>query len=455
MVETLPAGCLSAVGATEMALANIDKWNPHINAMLTVTAEDALRAAEELDVCAKAGGWGGILHGMTISLKDNVDMAGVPTTAASRILADNVAAKDAFIVERLRRNGAVIVGKANLHEWVFGPLTQSKHFGPCFNPWNTKRVPGGSSGGSGASVASGMCVASIGSDTGGSIRLPAALNGVAGLRPTIGRISGGGSVHVSQLYDTLGPLAYRVADVARVFAAIAGHDPDDPISEDRPVQNFLPDLTKPVAGLRLGISRRWFFEDIDPDLSIALEEALQIYRELDVEIIELDLGDVERSHPLMAFTVLVADAYERHAEQISRRREDYGEDVLERFMLGREVTGQQYAEALRWMEGWRHRLRNEFGKVDAIISPTSPFTAVEAGDTSGFLDKIRKITRYTYAWSFAGVPALSVPCGFARDGLPLGMQIASPWFEEPTVLKLGHAYQGTTDHHLKRPRLPT
>ena len=448
----------SALAAGEAAFAAIDKWNASTQAMLSVAQESARETARELDERIARGEWCGLLAGMTMSLKDNIDVAGMVTTAGSRILANNMANRDAFIAARLKRAGAVIVGKANLHEWVFGPTSQSTHYGPVRNPWDTSRIPGGSSGGSGASLAAGMCVGSIGSDTGGSIRLPAAFCGVAGLRPSIGRISCRGSVPVSAWFDTLGPMARRVSDVARIFAVIAGHDPEDPISRDVPMPNVLAELDQPVTGLHLGIQRRWFFEDLDPATKQAMNAAIERFADLGVEIVDIDLGDVERSHELLAFKVLLADAYNVHKERLEARPDDYGRDVYTRAMLGKDVTGAEYAAALRWNEGFQHRLRSVFNDVDAILSPTIPFGAPKAQtgqEGEAWFQTIREITRFTYCWSFAGVPALSVPCGFDANGMPLAMQIAAPWFDETTALRLGHAYQSVTDHHLKRPADPS
>ena len=449
-----PPKPLSAIDATEVGLTAIDKWNPSTKAMLSVTADVALKTASSIDKRLSDGEWCGLLAGMTMSLKDNIDMAGMVTTAGSRVLENNMSNRDAFIVERLKRAGAVIMGKANLHEWVFGPTSQSTHYGPVRNPWDVERIPGGSSGGSGASLAAGMCVGSIGSDTGGSIRLPSAFCGVSGLRPSIGRISCRGSVPVSAWFDTVGPMAKRVSDVARIFTVIAGHDPEDPISQDVSVPNVMAQLTEPVAGMRLGIQRRWFFEGLDPATEHAMEEAIGVFRALGVEIVDIDLGDIERSHELLAFKVLLADAYNVHKDRLETRPGDFSRDVYTRAMLGKEVTGHEYAAALRWNEGFKQRLRHVFGEVDAILSPTIPFGApkAEAGqEGQGWFDTIREITRFTYCWSFAGVPALSVPCGFDGNEMPLSMQIAAPWFEEATTLRLGHAYQGQTSHHDRTP----
>ena len=436
------------------SLTAIETWNPETKAMLTVLSDTARESAARIDEHQRKGDWCGLLAGMTMSIKDNIDIAGTITTAGSKILANNMTNRDAFIVERLKHAGAVIVGKANLHEWVFGPTSQSTHYGPVRNPWDISRIPGGSSGGSGASLAAGMCIGSIGSDTGGSVRLPSAFCGVSGLRPTIGRISCRGSIPVSAWFDTLGPMAKRVSDVARIFSVIAGHDPEDPISQDVPVPNVMAELDRPVSGMRLGIQRRWFFDDLAPETTTAMEEAIAVFRSLGVEIVEIDLGDVERSHELLAFKVLLADAYHVHKEQLEARPDDYGRDVYTRAMLGKEVTGSEYAAALRWNEAFKQRLRGIFGKVDAILSPTIPFGApkAEAGqEGAAWFDTIREITRFTYCWSFAGVPALSVPCGFDGNGMPLGMQIAAPWFDEAAALRLGHAFQSETSHHVRAP----
>ena len=441
---------LSALEATEHALANVKAWNGSTKAMIAVGEAEALKAAKEIDARQARGEWCGLLAGMTMSIKDCVDVAGFATTAGSKILAGNIANKDSFIVERLKQHGAIIVGKANLHEWVFGPTSQSTHYGPVRNPWDTSRIPGGSSGGSGASLAAQMCIGSIGSDTGGSIRIPSAFCGVAGLRPTIGRISCRGTVPVSTWFDTVGPMARRVSDVARIFSVIAGYDPEDTMTEDRPVANVLLQLDRPLEGLRIGIQRRWFFEDLAPEVNSALDAAIEVLRQQGVTFVDIDLGDVERSHELMAFKVLLADAYNYHRERLEKQPQDFGEDVYARAMLGKEVTGAEYAAALRWRETFVQRLRRVFADVDAILSPTTPEGAplAEANkDSEDWFRRIRRISKLTYAWSFAGVPALAVPCGFDAAGLPLSMQITAPWFDEGTALQIGHAFQKATRHH--------
>ena len=439
---------MSAQLELEQSLEKIQRFNPLLNAMLTVKAQEARVRAIEIDQAQAQGQWCGLLAGVTVSLKDNIDWVGTPTTAASVILKDNFPKKNAFIVDRLIKEGAVLTGKANLHEWVFGPTSQSKHFGPVKNPWDLRCFAGGSSGGSGASVAAGMSVVSIGSDTGGSIRIPAAFNGLAGLRPTIGRISRSGSVAVSARFDSLGPLARRVSDVARTFVAIAGYDPSDAFSADVPVPDVMRRLNDPVKGMRIGVMRRWFFDDIDPDLKSSLDKAIGIYRDLGVEVVEVDLGDVENAQQMLGFWIILADAYAVHEQQLHLRRQDYGSDLLIRYDLGKNVTGAQYSEALRWIEGFTQRLETTWKSVDALLHPTVPFPAPEAQGMD-YANAIRAIPKFTCVYAAAGVPALALPCGFSAQGMPLSMELAAAPFAEETVLRLGHAYQGVTNHHLK------
>jgi aspartyl-tRNA(Asn)/glutamyl-tRNA(Gln) amidotransferase subunit A len=440
---------MSVQSRLEQSLENIQRFNPALNAMLSVKAQDERICAAEIDHAQAQGQWCGLLAGLTVSLKDNIDWVGTPTTAATVSLKDNFPQSNAFIVNRLIKEGAVLTGKANLHEWVFGPTSQSQHFGPVKNLWDIGCFAGGSSGGSGAAVAADMCAVSIGSDTAGSIRIPAAFNGLVGLRPTIGRISRSGSVAVSARFDTLGPLARRVSDVARTFVAIAGHDPSDAFSVDRPVTDVMRRLNDPVKGLRIGVMRRWFFDDIDVDLRASLEKAIGIYRDLGVEVVEVDVGDVENAQQMLGFRIVLADGYAVHQEQLRQRREDYGQDLLIRFDLGQAVTGAQYADALHWIEGFSQRLETVWQSVDALLHPTVPFAAPQVQGMD-YAKAIRAIPKFTCVYASAGFPATALPCGFTAQGMPLSMELAAPPFAEETLLRLGHAYQGVTNHHLQK-----
>jgi aspartyl-tRNA(Asn)/glutamyl-tRNA(Gln) amidotransferase subunit A len=437
--------------ATESALAAIDAQNDILHGMLTVTADAALAEADRLDRARATGEPTGPLYGFTVALKDNVDVAGVRTTAASPFLADNVATRDAFIVSRIKAAGGVIVGKANMHEWAIGPTGRSTQVTPAANAWNPDHVPGGSSSGSGVTVAAGMCDLAIGSDTGGSVRLPAALNGVTGLRPTLGLVSNRGSWPVSPAFDTLGPMARSAADVARLLGVIAGHDRDDPWSVKADFADPVEGLKGGIEGLRVGVPRRWFWEQLHPDMAAAGEAMLERLRELGAVVTDIDLGDGTLSQELVAFNIILVDACEVHRERLERHRDRFGKDLLARLDIGLARSGVEYAHALRWVETWRHHLRGIFGKVDVIAMPTTPGPAPKIADDRDYLDKVRALVRNTYAWSAWGGPSLSVPCGFSADGLPLGMQFAGRYFEEATLLRLADRYQAATEFHETRP----
>lgn len=435
--------------ATETALAAIERLNPTLNGMLTVAGETALADADRLDREVAEGRRPGALYGKTIALKDNVDVAGLPTTAASPFLQDNVAARDAFIVNRIRAADAVIIGKANLHEWAIGPTGRSTQVTPASNAWNADHIPGGSSSGSGVSVAAGMCDLAVGSDTGGSVRLPAALNGVTGLRPTLGLVSNRGSLPVSPAFDTLGPMARSAADVRLLLDVIAGHDAVDPWSVAAPPSAPKRDMN----GLRIGVPRRWFWEMLDPDMARAGEEMLDACRSLGATVTDIDLGDGALSQELVAFNIILVDACEVHRERLAEHRDLFGKDLLARLDIGLARSGVEYAHALRWVETWRHHLRGVFSTVDVIAMPTTPGPAPKIADDRDYLDKVRALVRNTYAWSAWGGPGLSVPSGFASNGLPLGMQLVGRHFEEDTLLTLGEAYQRVTAFHTMLPPL--
>lgn len=443
-----------ATREAKRASENMKQWNAKLNALITPLPQEALNTASALDKQYANGDWPGSLYGMTVSLKDNIDLAGTHTTAASVLFSSNLAARDATVTSRLKRSGAVIVGKANLHEFAFGPTSQSSHIGPCVNPWDSSRVAGGSSGGSAVAVAAGMCAASIGTDTAGSIRIPASFCGLSGLRPTVGRVPVLGSFPLSPYYDTLGPLAHRVVDVERVFAAIAGFDEDDPSSIDEPAHPLTPYKLTDLSGIRIGVMRRFFFEHIHPDLADRLQTALSLYRELGAQIISIDLGNVESINDSMAACIQLADAYAIHEQLLVEHRASYNGDLLARFDKGSVVTGAQYSNARNQERDWRHTLYKAFRQVDAILTPTTPFPAPRAADVESVNSPIRKeITRCTIAWAFAGVPSLAIPCGYSEHGLPLSMQLTSRWSDEATLFRLGRAFQSCTNHHLLSPDL--
>ncbi|MBV8150483.1 MAG: amidase [Candidatus Eremiobacteraeota bacterium] len=443
-----PAG---AVLAARRALEAIERLNEQVNAMLTVTAESALARARAADEAEARDAWLGLLHGAVVSVKDCMDAEGVRTTFGSGAFADNVATQDATVVRRLRESGATLIGKNNLHEWCFGATTQNDHFGACRNPWDLSRVPGGSSGGSGAAVASGMSRISLGTDTGGSVRIPAALCGVSGLRPTVGAIPNTGVVQVSAAFDTVGPLAYGVPDVARAFAAIAGYDPADPLSTDHPAGNFLPSLGAGIEGIRIGVPRAFYFDDLQPDVGARVREAIRVLEACGARIIEIDLRGAPQAHEDAAFTIAVADAADVHRERMQHQAHVFGTETLRRLQLGTAVSGADYAAASRRLAEWKAQFREVFQRVDLIVTPTCPIVAPKIADAADMIETTRGLSRFTFAMGHAGLPALSVPCGFDADGMPVGMQLVAPWFSEALLFRAGVAFQSRTDFHRARP----
>lgn len=451
MATTAIFGSAGSVQATTRALESIEALNPELNAMLTVTSEMALDEARAADAAEEHGEWLGLLQGVPVSVKDCMDRAGVRTTYGSHASVATVATQDATVVRRLRAAGSVFLGKNNLHEWCFGGTTQNEHFGPCRNPWDPARIPGGSSGGSGAAVAAGMCRVSLGTDTGGSVRIPAAMCGVSGLRPTVGSVPNTGVVEVSVGFDTVGPLAYDVSDVARTFVAIAGYDPRDPISAPHAYGDVLAGMRDGIAGVRVGVPRRFFFDDVQPDVAQRVLEATRELEACGATIVEIELSGADRAHQDAAFTITVADMAARHRERIENAPETIGPETLRRMQLGLAVSGVDYAAASRRLGEWKAQLRKIFASVDLIATPTCPMVAPKIAAAADMIETTRGLTRFTFAFGQAGLPATSVPCGFDRDGMPVGFQLIAPWFAEALLFRAGVAYQSRTEFHRARP----
>ncbi len=439
--------------AVEHCLAQIERLNPTLNAMITTTAEAALEAADICDRAAAEGRWLGLLHGMPIVLKDNIETAGVRTTSGAAYLADHIPNRDAPIVDRLKDQGAVLIGKANMQELAWGVISTNPVVGQCRNPWSPDHIPGGSSGGSGAAVAAEMAEAALGTDTGGSVRIPASMTGIAGLRPTHGRISIRGITPVSVAHDTVGPMARRVADVARLFAALAVYDRLDPVSRDLPLENFLPRLGESIEGVRVGLARNFFFEDVDRKIEAAVRDGAEMLESLGASLVDVTLAGAETAQrwtTIMAY----ADACAYHKERLDAGPGAISEPVYERMMLGREFSAVDYAEAMRGREAWRRTLAETFRTVDILLAPTTPQPVPTIADDRSLHRATQDATRFTYGGALASIPGLSVPCGFTASGLPIGMMLEAAWGAEPMLFRVGHAYQMATDWHLRRaPRL--
>jgi aspartyl-tRNA(Asn)/glutamyl-tRNA(Gln) amidotransferase subunit A len=442
------AGDLSPVELTDFYLARIERLDPVLNAFITVTADEARAAAR----AAQDGtGPDGPLRGVPLALKDLFDTAGVRTTGGSKILADRGPDRDATVTARLRAAGAVFLGKLNMHEFAYGVSNDNPHFGPCRNPWDLERIPGGSSGGSGAAVAAGMCLGSLGSDTGGSIRIPSSLCGITGLKPTYGRVSRTGVLPLSWSMDHVGPMAGSVRDCALLLGAIAGYDPGDPASADVPAPDYVAGLDGGVRGLRVGLPRRHFFDHLDDEVRAAVERAAATLREEGAEVRDVTIEGIERAN-VAGSTILFSEASAYHDQWLREGPEDYGEDVRERLLVGALYPATAYINAQRVRTLVRAAFLDTLSGVDVLLAPATQMTAPPiAGFT---VDTRAGLTRLTMPINLVGLPSLALPCGFGGGGLPIGMQLIGRPFDEATILRAGHAYQRVTDWHTRRPALP-
>jgi len=439
---------LSPVDLTRAYLDRIERLEPSVNAYITVTAELALEQARSLESELAGGRWRGPLHGIPVGIKDNIDTDGILTTAASALFADRIPDKDAEVYRRLIDAGVVLLGKLNMHEFAYGGTSAISHFGPVHNPWNLDHIPGGSSGGSAAAVASRMCVAALGTDTLASIRQPAAYCGVVGLKATHGLASIRGIVPVSESLDHVGPLTRAVADSAHVLQAIAGYDEGDPVSIDVELPSYAGAVHRGTAHLRLGVPRLPYYDRLDPEVAAAAEGALDVLRELTSEIRDVELP------PTPDFSLLLAEAYAYHEPYLANPENHrlYDPVTLERILAAGQVPAARYIGARHELTLARRAVEHVFADVDLLVTPTTPglpeeiAKAENPAEASGAESSVRN----TQAFNCYGIPTISVPCGFSRTGLPIGLQISGPRLGETNVLALAHAYEQATDWHRRR-----
>jgi aspartyl-tRNA(Asn)/glutamyl-tRNA(Gln) amidotransferase subunit A len=449
--ELLRKGELSPVELTKNCLAQIEKLNPTLNAFITVTAELALTQARVAEAEISRGHWRGPLHGIPLALKDLIDIAGIRTTAASALFKDRVPAEDAELVRRLKEAGAVLLGKQNLHECAYGGSSMISYYGEVHNPWDLARIAGGSSGGSAASVAAGLGYGAVGTDTAGSVREPAALCGIVGLKPTYGRVSVRGVIPLSLSLDHIGPIARTVSDAAVMLQVIAGHDANDAHSADVPVPDYVAGLRDGVKQLRIGVPRKFFYEDLDPEIVSAVEQAVGVLRTLGC-----DLSEIEIELPTDR-TLQTAQSYAYHAEFASRSPELYQPETLRRIRRGEDITTAEVEERRRELKQIRGEVHKIFGGLDALVTPTTPVPAAAINEFKQNPDLLRPhellLLRNTRPVNVWGLPAISIPCGFTAAGLPIGLQIIGPQWREDTVLQLAYAYEQATDWHKRSPGL--
>lgn len=445
-------GSLSPVELTSAYLERIEQLQPQVNAYITVTGELALEQARQLQAELDNGQWRGPLHGIPIALKDNIDTAGIATTAASTLLTDRVPEQDAPIYQRLREAGCILMGKLNMHEFAWGGTSAITHFGPVHNPWNLDHIPGGSSGGSAAAVAARMCLAALGTDTLASIRLPAAYCGVTGLKASHGLTSIRHIIPVAESLDHVGPLCRSVADTAYMLQAMKGFDPLDPASIQAPQANYLEAIKEPATSLRIGLPTGEYFQRLHPDINSATDEALATLATVTgVMPVNVSLPEVPNFAPLLA------ESAAWHEELLDDESNHGGYDAvtLERLLAARAVSAEDYIRAHQDMIRARNLVAGVFSSVDALVTPTAPGLperidqAINPSEASG----AEPSTRNTAPFNLYGIPTISVPIGFSSDGLPIGLQISSANLQEEVMFRLAHAFQQATDWHIQTPTL--
>jgi aspartyl-tRNA(Asn)/glutamyl-tRNA(Gln) amidotransferase subunit A len=454
---------VSPVELTEQFLRRIERYNPQLNAYLTVTADHALaaarRAEKELMRRRGSGGRRRPLLGIPVTLKDNIWTRGIRTTAGSKVLRDFISAEDATVARKLVRAGAILLGKTNLHEFAYGVTTNNAHYGPAHNPWALDRIPGGSSGGSAVAIAAGLCTASVGTDTGGSIRIPAAMCGIVGLKPTFGRVSVFGTVPLAPTFDHVGPLARSVADAAILLGLLAGRDPLDPTSSAHRVEDFSAALHKPLRKFRLGRPREYFWDKLDGEVRRAAEAAVRDMEKHGTTVREISIPHLNESAEAAA-NISLAETRHIHetAGYFPAHADEYSEEVRKRIEEGGSVLAVKYLAGLDVQKRVRAEFDVALREVDAIVAPTVPVPAPPIGAEQVDIDGERIGVRTALVGmnrpaNFTGHPAISVPCGFTREGLPIGLQLIGRSFDESTLLQIAFAYEQTHDWRVHHPRL--
>ena len=478
LAARLAAREVSAVELARDTLDRIARLDPALNAFVTVDAEGALAQARAADE-ARAKGTAGPLAGVPIAHKDVLMTAGLKTTCGSRMLANFVAPYDAHVVEGLKRAGTVLVGKTNMDEFAMGSSNETSYFGPVRNPWNTACVPGGSSGGSAAAVAARLVPGATGTDTGGSIRQPASLTGICGLKPTYGVSSRYGLIAFASSLDTPGPFAQTAEDCALMLNAMAGHDARDSTSLDRPAEDYTRTLrakaaAKPLEGLRIGLPAEYFGPGNDPEVAAAIDAALAEFRKLGATTVDVALPAVKLSVPVY-YVIAPAEAssnlsrfdgvryghraarYDDLADMYRRTRaEGFGAEVKRRILVGTYVLSHGYYDAYYLKaQKVRRLIANDFARAfrecDVIMGPTAPSPAFRFGDKTDDPVQMYLNDIFTIAANLTGAPAISIPCGFTKSGLPIGLQVQGDYFAEAAILNVAHRFQQATDWHARRP----
>jgi aspartyl-tRNA(Asn)/glutamyl-tRNA(Gln) amidotransferase subunit A len=449
---------VSAVEVTQIAVKRAQELQPSINAFIQLEADEALESAEGIDNKIKNGERVGPLAGVPLAHKDMFYREGKVTTCGSKIRSKFKANQTSTALDRLSKAGAIYLGGLNMSEFAVGPIGNNVHYGDCHNPWNLDHAPGGSSSGSGAGVAARIFYGALGSDTGGSIRIPSAMSGVVGLKPTQTRVSRFGLMPLSFSFDCSGPLTRSVRDAARILDVIAGYDKKDPTSSQRATDNYEEACAQPVSGLRVGVPKTYFYDDLDPDVEAAMDAVKKQYTELGSKLIPVDVPDHDHINLIWA-AALASEASTIHRKWLRKYPNDYGPMVKRRIEFGLYQPATRYLEAMTLREKYlREYCGTAFKDCDVLLTPTMPVTApkYEELDVGGGEDMPRlvlKLSRNTRPISYLGLPALSVPCGFNEAGLPIAFQLIGRPFSEAKLCNLGSAYQDATDWHNQIPNI--
>ena len=447
--KQLRGGGLSSVAVTSALLRRISDQDPRLNSYLTVTSDLAMAQAEAADRELREGLDRGPLHGVPLAVKDIFDLKGFPTTAGMPIRSVTLATEDATIVDRLKRAGAVILGKNNLTEGVYAEHRED--FGPPVNPWDPTRWPGASSSGSGVATAAGLCFGAIGSDTGGSIRLPSAANGITGLKPTWGRVSRHGVFELAATLDHVGPMARSVADAAAILGIIAGQDTADPTAVPLPVPQYLDELSRPIEGLHIGIDSKWISEKVDEPTVRALYAAIATLESLGAVATAVEFPD-----PTQIvwdwFQVCAVQTALAHEATYPVRAGEYGDALKALLEIGRGMTGLDYQRVIMRRERFRGQVQALFSEVDLLAIPVLAFPTPTVAQMKSVSDEmIFGLHRFTCSFTMSGHPTITMPGGFGEDGMPIAVQLVAPWFREEFLLRAGHAFQSVTDWHRRHP----
>jgi aspartyl-tRNA(Asn)/glutamyl-tRNA(Gln) amidotransferase subunit A len=447
---------LSSREVTRSCLHRIAEWQPRLNAFMAIEAEAALAAADEADAALAKANRRGVLHGVPLAHKDMYYDKDKVVSCGSLIRRDFVATTTSTALQRLKDAGTVRLGSLQMVEFAYGPTGHNVHYGAVHNPWNVDHITGGSSSGSGSAVAARLTFAALGSDTGGSIRMPAHFCGVTGLKTTVGRVSRAGAMPLSQSLDTVGPLAQTAEDCALLLGLMAGADPEDPTASTLPVPDYMAATAGSIKGLKIGVPTAFYVDDLDPEVARVLDETIATLKGEGAEIVEVELPD-QRQLTAACQLVLATEAAAMHKRWMIERPQDYGPQVLMRLQNGLAIPGVTYLEAMRWRGSALAAYLAAVAGTDAVLAPVAPVPAPtiaesDVGNSPNAEAVIQRLTKFTRPVNYLGLPSLSIPAGFSKSGLPVGMQLIGRSFDEAMLLRIGAAFQRATDHHAQVPK---